>query len=216
MRHLSDVQEPTGHSACQGKYKSQRAGPEVVYVKRQVPWPHNYILGGPDKQRVSYDSLNVYQWVAGYVGIVMDEPDHETKTIMLEHLVDLMEDADDFSWSGSKAAHAVILARMEDCRLEWDERAKLDWIRRKNSQRPEPVKGLTFSKHSQNSKFTQQQLDEAPLCKYYNKSSCKHEDHHETNGTIYRHICATCFAFNKIALHSAKHCPELKKKAKNV
>ena len=31
----------------QGKFKSQRGGNETVYVKKEVPWPHNYVLGGP-------------------------------------------------------------------------------------------------------------------------------------------------------------------------
>ena len=30
----------------QGKFKSQRGGSETVYVKKEVPWPHNYVLGG--------------------------------------------------------------------------------------------------------------------------------------------------------------------------
>ena len=29
----------------QGKFKSQRGGDETVYVKKEVPWPHNYVLG---------------------------------------------------------------------------------------------------------------------------------------------------------------------------
>ena len=39
---------------------------------------------------------------------------------MLEHLIALVEDAYDFSWVGSKAAHATILTKMEDCKLEWE------------------------------------------------------------------------------------------------
>ena len=31
----------------QGKFKSQRGGSETVYVKKEVPWPHNFVLGGP-------------------------------------------------------------------------------------------------------------------------------------------------------------------------
>ena len=28
-----------------GKSKSQRGGTEIVWVKRQVPWPQNFVLG---------------------------------------------------------------------------------------------------------------------------------------------------------------------------
>ena len=30
-----------------GKFKSNRGGLENVYVKKEIPWPQNYILGGP-------------------------------------------------------------------------------------------------------------------------------------------------------------------------
>ena len=84
---------------------------------------------------MSYDSLDIFQWVAGYAGIIRDETDLDTKHYMLDHLVDLMEDAHDFSWSGSKAAHAVVLTRMENCKLEWEDTAKLERIRRQHAQR---------------------------------------------------------------------------------
>ena len=33
----------------QGKFKSQRGGSETVYVKKEVPWPQNYVLGESKK-----------------------------------------------------------------------------------------------------------------------------------------------------------------------
>ena len=133
---------------------------------------------------------------------------------MLDHLVELMEDAHDFSWSGSKAAHAVILSRMEDAKIEWEDTNKMERIRRKN-QRLEPSKSTKFQNSFVQQKFTPQQLANAPLCEYFNKSSCRYDEHHETRGVIYRHLCATCFAFNKEADHSAKDCTEFKTKSKN-
>ena len=44
-----------------GKFKSQRGGSENIWVKKQVAWPQNFILGGNNKSRVSYDSLNLCQ-----------------------------------------------------------------------------------------------------------------------------------------------------------
>ena len=119
MSHLEGL--PDVSSQLPGKFRSQRGGKEVVFCKRQVPWPHNHILTGNHRERISYDDLDVYQWVAGYAGIAKDEGDIDLKNTMLEHLIPLMEDAHDFSWTGSKAAHAVILTKMEDCKLDWDE-----------------------------------------------------------------------------------------------
>ena len=42
-----------------GKYKSQRGGSETVFVKQEVPWPQNVILGCSNKSRVSYDNLSI-------------------------------------------------------------------------------------------------------------------------------------------------------------
>ena len=138
MSHLEGL--PDSCSQLAGKFRSQKGGKEVVFCKRQVPWQHNYILTGNHRECISYDDLDVYQWVADYAGIAKDEGDIDLKNTMLENLIALMEDAHEFSWTGSKAAHAVILTKMEDCKLEWDDSFKLDRIRRHN-QRSDPVKG---------------------------------------------------------------------------
>ena len=38
IKHLTDLNES-------GKLKSQRDGNDTVFVKRQVPWPQNFVLG---------------------------------------------------------------------------------------------------------------------------------------------------------------------------
>ena len=39
IRHLTNLNEA-------GKLKSQRGGSDTIFVKRQVPWPQNFVLGG--------------------------------------------------------------------------------------------------------------------------------------------------------------------------
>ena len=56
-----------------GKCKSQCGGSETVFVKKEIPWPQNYILGGNLKSRVSYDNLSISQWVSGFATIIRDE-----------------------------------------------------------------------------------------------------------------------------------------------
>ena len=43
------------------KHKSKRGGNVEVSVKRKVSWPHEPILGGVSRQRVSYDQLSLTQ-----------------------------------------------------------------------------------------------------------------------------------------------------------
>ena len=68
-----------------GKSKSQRGGNKIVWVKRQVPWPQNFILEGSNKGKMSYDSLNWCQWVAGFATIAREEQNVEIKNSMLEY-----------------------------------------------------------------------------------------------------------------------------------
>ena len=57
----SRIKEPQGLD--KGKFKSQRGGSETIWVKKEVAWPQNHVLGGNSKTRVNYDSL---QLVNGY------------------------------------------------------------------------------------------------------------------------------------------------------
>ena len=55
---------------------------------------------------------------------------------MLDYLIALMEDANDFSWDAAWASHAVLLCRMEQGEVKnYTETEKLDRIRRANAQR---------------------------------------------------------------------------------
>ena len=91
LRELSSLSE-------KGKFKSQRGGSETVWVKNEVPWPHNHVLSGSNKSRTSYDALSLSQWVAGFSCIIREEVDPSVKNHMLEYMTDLMEDSNDFGW----------------------------------------------------------------------------------------------------------------------
>ena len=119
----------------QGRFKSQRGGSDQIHVKHQVPWPQNHVLSGTSKSRTSYDSLTTFQWMAGFCSIIKDEKDLKVKNAMLEYLTDLMEDARDFGWSSAKGAHALILCRMEEGKVNWLMSDKLDRLRRAHAQK---------------------------------------------------------------------------------
>ena len=55
------------------KLKSQRGGQVEVLVKNRIKWPHEYILAGSNKERVTYDQLTMGQWVAGFCRTMRDE-----------------------------------------------------------------------------------------------------------------------------------------------
>ena len=106
LRQLVDLNES-------GKSRSQRGGNEIVWVKRQISWPQNFVLGAVLKVECPMIELNWCQWVAGFATIAREEQNLEIKNSMLEYLTEIMEDANDFGWQSAKASHAVLLCRME-------------------------------------------------------------------------------------------------------
>ena len=95
------------------KQKSLRGGPIEVIVPHRVKWPHEYVLSGSSKERVSYDHLSKTQWMAGFCRIMRDEKNLDNQRGMLDYLISLLDDANDFSWDAAKASHAVLVCRME-------------------------------------------------------------------------------------------------------
>ena len=140
----------------QGKFKSQRRGSETIYVKKEVPWPHNYVLGGSKKSRVSYDVLTLSQWVAGFSQIIREETCTNTRNHILHYLTNLMVDSHDFGWQAAKGSHDVLLCRIEDDKVACDETSKIDRIRQAHAQR------MTTG-HSQNSQNKKSECKDKPV-----------------------------------------------------
>ena len=116
--------------------KSKRGGKVEVLIKNRVKWPHEFVLSGTNKERIMYDQLNVTQWVAGFGRTIWEESDPELKAHMLEYMIALMDDANDFSWSSAKASHAVLLCRMEQGKVTSNaDTVAIECIRRANSQK---------------------------------------------------------------------------------
>ena len=155
IKHLTDLNES-------GKLKSQRGGNDTVFVKRQVPWLQNFVLGGNNKSRVSYDNLSWCQWVSGFAMIAREESNVDTKNSMLDYLSEIMEDANNFSWQSAKASHAVLLCRMEEGKVEWSETTKIDRIRRAHAQRLPPQNNITHTKFKSETKTA--------VCRFYQRA----------------------------------------------
>ena len=74
--------------------------------------------------------------MAGFGRIMKEEKNSEIKDSMLDYLVSLLDDANDFSWDAAKASHAVLLCRMEQGEIkDYTELHKIDRIRRAHAQR---------------------------------------------------------------------------------
>ena len=181
-----------------GKLKSKREGPVNVNVSHKIIWPHEYILGGASKQRVAYDQINMCQFVQGFVKGVLDEKDSNCKERMLTYLCELMEDANDFSWSSAKVSHAVLLCEMERGALDWTDTNCINRIRRAHAQR-----------HTNSNKqtWTKKVDTRCPwFCKAYQTGICSSTKDHEVQGKLHRHICAYCLSNGRHMSHPEKEC----------
>ena len=69
------------------------------------------------KDRITYNQLNITQWMAGFCRIMKEESCQVTKNHMLDYLISLLDDSNDFSWRAAKASHAVLLCPWSRVRL---------------------------------------------------------------------------------------------------
>ena len=196
------------------RIKSQRGGSVDIYVKEKVKWPHECVLAGSTKDRVTYNQLNITQFLAGFCRIMREESCRITKDHMLDYLISLLDDLNDFSWQAAKASHAVLLCRMEQGEVtSWSQTDKIDRIRRANAQKHLPPSQAPYSNQKFKKNVVGQKSQKSMPCVFFNDNSCNFSKHHETKGVFYRHICSSCFAQDgKISTHTALDC---KQKSKN-
>ena len=200
------------------KLKSQRGGNVEVLVQKRVKWPHEFVLAGVNKERVTYDQLSATQWMAGFARTMKEEKNLESRQHMLDYLIAIMDDANDFSWSSAKASHAVLLCRMEQGEVsDYSDTVAIDRIRRANAQKvlPSGHMATNANQNFQNQKRFSK-VNKSMPCMYFNQGSCVQAKSHETRGVLYKHVCSTCFAgAGKSFPHAEIDCKNKNKYAKN-
>ena len=188
------------------KIKSKRGGSSEVLVNKRVSWPQDHILGGPSKQRLSYDQLNLTQFVQGFAKNILEESDHDCREKMLSYLADLMEDANDFTWANAKASHAVLMCEMERGVVGWSDTTRIDRIRRAHAQKHNLPHRQNWAKNWDQRKPW--------FCKPFQSGTCQFGKDHEINGKIHKHICSYCLAQGRFLGHPERDF-QLKKNSKN-
>ena len=78
IRHLADNVKPG-----MGKIKSQRGGTVDVFVSHKVRWPHEFVLSGQNKNRITNNQLSPVQWMAGFCRNIQEESDTKIQEHML-------------------------------------------------------------------------------------------------------------------------------------
>ena len=155
-QRLKELQE----TEKQGKLKSLRGGMVEVMVKNKVKWPHEYILSGSNKERVSYDQLSVVQWVAGFCRIIKEEKNSDSIEFMLDYLVSLLDDAQDFSWEVGKLKIISKLKKLIGSGMLMHRGIFINQFHKKSFQKFQKVMP----------------------CHYFNHGTCSHSKSHDTKG----------------------------------
>ena len=168
-----------------------------MFVRTWVQWPNEFVLSGSSKECISYDQLTMPQWMAGFCRTMREETNQNLRDQMLNYRINLMDDANDFSWSAAKASHAVLLCHMEQGDVTgYDQVDRIDRIRRANAQkhiRPSSHTSASF----QLGKKAHVKVGRSMPCQFFNQGSCPHANTHETRGIVYKHICAHYFTLRK-------------------
>ena len=74
--------------------------------------------------------------MAGFGQTMRDESDPEIRQHMLEYMISLMDDANNFSLISAKASHAVLFCRMEQREVKsYADTLAIHRIRRPNAQK---------------------------------------------------------------------------------
>ena len=69
LRQLAGNAKP-----CTEKIKSQTGGSVDVFVSKRVNWPHEVVLSGQNKDRLSNYQLSTIRWMAGFYRTIRGNP----------------------------------------------------------------------------------------------------------------------------------------------
>ena len=123
------------------------------------------MLSGLNIGCINYDQLSVLQSVTSFCHTIKEEKDLDIRDNMLDNMIVLLEDAQDFPWSTTKANHAVLLCRTEqDDIKDFTQVDKIESIRRANAQRHIPQ---SQNKNTETSVIKLQKLTKTVLCQFY-------------------------------------------------
>ena len=149
------------------------------------------------------------QWMAGFYGAMREESNQSSKEAMLDYLIYLLDDANDFLWASAKASHAVLLCRMEQGEIkDYTQTEQLDRLRRAHAQR-HTILVKIFQRMSQ-SRIIANLWCTSIIIRVlaHNKAHTKLRESHTD-------VCLFCFTkIGKNFQHAEMHCRN-KQKTKN-
>ena len=97
----------------------------------EVVWPRDCAFVGHLHTKGTYEQLNQSHVVLGFLRSVQEE---EPNTLiwrdMVEYLTELFQDVCDMGWSSAKGAPLVVMSKMEEGLVTWEDLKKVNKIRK--------------------------------------------------------------------------------------
>ena len=103
---------------------------------------------------------------------------------MRKHLRELMLDSRQYGWEKARSFHALVLAQMEQGRLDWLNSNGIQYERQRRGYQPSPPRGKQLLPRPPQI-FTRK----VELCNLYQDGNCPEQSHH--NGL--KHVCSYCY-----------------------
>jgi hypothetical protein len=187
----------------QGK-KSGRTKTVHDVIVNDVEWPHYHVHRTSNEKSVTYDDLSLPEFVLGTLkSIVLTETMSTMAEIKINHLSDLMADAEDFQWPVLRQYHGTILQDLEMNRYSWldqdmFQKRKLKHVARAEAVARRPARQSQsyslpkpFAQSSAPS-YDRQQPTVHAICKAYNLGECNAPSPHSSPDGLVRHSCGFC------------------------
>ena len=196
IKQLSQLSILTGDSSDSDTEKPRRKGKKsgrartvADIVKKDIDWPHFHVYRGPERQPAKFEDLTTAEFVYGYLCITNATKNKATKSAMLCHLQELMEDATQYPWDSVRNYHSIVLHHLEMKRLTWQDDEAIQKLRRTYSMRQPTDK----SANATASGFQPRGSTKGPVfCLTYQNKKCNETGDHSTNRGPVKHVCAYC------------------------
>ena len=181
---------------------------------------------GVHRGRPSYEQLNECQWVLGILRQRQVAKSQIVRENMIEYLIDLLQDAIDFSFPAAKGAHFVLINRIIEGLASWEDLASVQKIRERYSKSNHNQN--QSSMHHQNQNIThnhvsdnrfdrKRELKPVPCFKFNKRLGCTESRDHIHGNLLLKHSCQLCHQLSgNFENHSKINCPRNVHNVKNM
>ena len=177
----------------QGKNNTKKSGRfntvDIVTAPAHLRWPNEGFQGVQGRKRLAYDDLTLPQWVSGQLSNIYNIQDPSVVKHALLQLIMATKDASSLPWPTVRDAWVVTMHAVEEGRLGWEDTNQWSFNRLGASQ-------IALSNRQPTVQANRK------ICKYYNDSSCSHENHHGS----YSHHCNFCMKQGRTLSHPESKC----------